>query len=190
MPAEDGSNVQPQTTLPPPAGQATAIYGSASALHAQLQIPPQRLPPPGGQGQGAPVATPKASLAAHLAKANDSRPPLFRLHPDLTDNEEASSGVFGSIRFADVSGDPAKFVRLPYNRDQPTSPADVLDLMSETWGLDLPDALISIVDATPAGVGGPRSKELPKGVRWTASAMPRCSAASPRPSSARPWAAP
>lgn len=149
--------IMPPQRLPPP-------FGSATSLQSQMQTPAHGLP----ASQGAMVSTPKASLTAHLAKAKDTRPPLFRLHPDIGTPQAdgtAANGIFGSIRFADVAGEPAKFIRLPYTQGHPTSPADVLDLMSETWGLELPDALISIIDTKPASTGGPRPKELPKGVR-------------------------
>lgn len=140
--AEDSARERARSPSPELGSLSSSFeLGAASAVRSepQLHIPTDKLPERAVLGQGAklgtPKGTPKDSLAAHLAKVKDSRAPLFRLHPDIGSqaDESASKGVFGSIRFADVGGAaPAKFIRLPYTHAAPTSPADVIDLMSET----------------------------------------------------------
>ena len=99
----------------------------------------------------------KGRSAANAAMA-PQLPPLTRLHPLLHSTSKAAlaKGLFGSLRFPNSgAGAAAKFVRLAHSEAHPTSPADVLDLMSETWGMELPNALISILDSSPRPTPNP-----------------------------------
>ena len=107
------------------------------------------------EGDGKPSDKPSGRAQARaramkLAAASKHLPPLVRLHPSLgaRAGSAAPKGLFGSIRFPESpTADPTKFVRLSTGEAR-TSPADVLDLMSQTWGLELPSALISVMHST------------------------------------------
>jgi len=96
------------------------------------------------QALPAPTGVPLLRMTIQNAEDDENLPPLVRIQPQIA---ERTSGVIGSISFEE---NQAKFIILPNTQLTQTKAKDVLDLIGKTWGVRMPDALISIPDSEGA----------------------------------------